>query len=130
MTAGFDGREVTHPRDRGAAILEFALIVPLLVMLVVAVFEFGRFMNIQISLQGASREGARTLALGQPSSAVSKAVTDSAPGTRITRIVQTACPAAGGTATVRAESDFTFGIPLVPIGRVTVRASSSMRCGL
>lgn len=116
--------------DRGAAIAEFALIVPLLVILIVGIFEFGRFLNIQIALQGAAREGARALALGKTSAEVSTAVTTSAPGTRITSITQTPCPAAGGTAKVKADSSFTFSIPLVPLGTWTVTATSAMRCGL
>lgn len=111
-------------------VAEFALIVPILVMLIVGVFEFGRFLNVQISLQGASREGARALALGRTETEVASAVRASAPATTVNRITQSPCPAAGGTATVRAESDFRFSIPLLPLSSWTVSASSSMRCGL
>jgi Flp pilus assembly protein TadG len=117
-------------RERGAAIAEFALVVPLLMILLVGIIEFGRAYNVQISLNGASREGARALALGKTSSEVDAAVRNASPSTTVHRIVKTACTSAGGPATVRAETDFTFGIPLVPIGQRTLRATSSMRCGL
>jgi Flp pilus assembly pilin Flp len=46
-------------RQRGAAAVEFALIVPLLVSLVLGVIDFGMALGQNISLQGAAREGAR-----------------------------------------------------------------------
>jgi Flp pilus assembly pilin Flp len=46
-------------RQRGAAAVEFALIVPLLVSLVFGVIDFGVAVGQNISLQGAAREGAR-----------------------------------------------------------------------
>ena len=49
--------------EHGAAAVEFALIVPLLVVLVFGVIEFGRVFNVQISLTGAAREGARNMAI-------------------------------------------------------------------
>lgn len=119
-------------RDRGAVIVEFAIIAPLLIMLIVGVVEFGRLLNVQIALQGATREGARAGALRKTSQEVSTAVRAAAPSTRVDRIVlQSVCPTTGdGTATVRAETDVVMSIPLVPIGTITVKASSSMRCGL
>ncbi len=51
--------------DRGAAAVEFALLLPLLVMLVFGLIDFGRAINAQITLTQAAREGARALALGQ-----------------------------------------------------------------
>ncbi|WP_211876648.1 TadE/TadG family type IV pilus assembly protein [Pseudarthrobacter albicanus] len=48
-----------NDRQRGAAAVEFALIVPLLVSLVFGVIDFGMALGQNISLQGAAREGAR-----------------------------------------------------------------------
>jgi Flp pilus assembly protein TadG len=46
-------------RQRGAAAVEFALIVPLLVSMLLGVVDFGMALSQNISLQGAAREGAR-----------------------------------------------------------------------
>lgn len=46
-------------RQRGAAAVEFALIVPLLVSLVLGVIDFGMAFEQTISIQGAARESAR-----------------------------------------------------------------------
>jgi len=49
--------------ERGAAAVEFALILPVLLLLVMGLIEFSRVFNIQISLSNAAREGARTMAI-------------------------------------------------------------------
>lgn len=46
-------------RQRGAAAVEFALIVPLLLSLVLGVVDFGIAFGQNISIQGAAREAAR-----------------------------------------------------------------------
>ena len=44
--------------------MEFALVVPLLLMFVLGIAEFGRAYSIQMVLSAAAREGARSVALG------------------------------------------------------------------
>ena len=50
--------------DRGAAAAEMALIMPILLLLVFGIIDFGRMLNAQITLTQAAREGARSQALG------------------------------------------------------------------
>jgi len=45
--------------QRGAAAVEFALILPLLLVLVMGVIDYGVFFGQNLSLQSAAREGAR-----------------------------------------------------------------------
>jgi Flp pilus assembly protein TadG len=52
-----------HRHDRGAAAVEFALILPLLVLLVMGIAEFGRAYHVQTTVSGAAREGVRVMAL-------------------------------------------------------------------
>ncbi|WP_241992785.1 TadE/TadG family type IV pilus assembly protein [Cryobacterium frigoriphilum] len=49
--------------ERGAAAVEFALVLPVIILLVFGGFEFGRVYNVQISLSNAAREGARYMAI-------------------------------------------------------------------
>jgi hypothetical protein len=51
------------PRDRGAAAVEFALILPVVLLVIFAIIDFGRMLNAQITLTEAAREGARAAAL-------------------------------------------------------------------
>ena len=53
-----------HARDRGSVAVEFALLLPLLLLLVFGIIDFGRALNAQITLTQAAREGARLAALG------------------------------------------------------------------
>jgi Flp pilus assembly protein TadG len=46
-------------RSRGQALVEFALILPVLVLVVFGIIDFGRYVHTQNSLNEASREGAR-----------------------------------------------------------------------
>jgi len=53
-----------EPSERGAAAVEFAILLPLLVMLVLGIIEFGRAYNAQITLTNAARDGVRVMAIG------------------------------------------------------------------
>jgi Flp pilus assembly protein TadG len=121
---------VGHPRedDRGAIVVEFALILPILLILLFGIIEFGRAYNTQISLQGAAREGARALALGN---SATDAVNRSS-GVAISVSSISGCPdgATEEYATVTTSADFTFSIPFVNLGQKTLEATASMRCGL
>jgi hypothetical protein len=49
--------------DCGATAVEFALVAPLLLILLLGIFEFGRAYNAQITLTQAAREGVRVMVL-------------------------------------------------------------------
>jgi len=51
---------ISHPsRERGEQILEFAMIFPLLYLLLMGIFDLGRFVYYDSVLYNAAREGAR-----------------------------------------------------------------------
>ena len=49
--------------ERGAATVEFAFLLPLLLLLVLGTIEFGRVYNAQITLTNAARDGVRVMAI-------------------------------------------------------------------
>lgn len=51
------------PNEKGAVAVEFALVIPIFLMLVFGIVEFGRAFNIQVSLSEAARETARYTAI-------------------------------------------------------------------
>jgi TadE-like protein len=55
-----------HPRifgrRRGVAVVEFAVVLPLLLLLLVGIWELGRIIHVQIVLNNAARDGARLAA--------------------------------------------------------------------
>ena len=54
---------MSHESERGAAAVEFAILLPLLLMLVMGTIEFGRAYNAQITLTNAARDGVRVMAI-------------------------------------------------------------------
>ena len=75
--------------ERGATAVEFALILPLLLVLLFGLIDFGRMGFVQVSLTAASREGARY------SSLYSSGVSDTQ---SLNNFVQTSAPAAANVA--------------------------------
>lgn len=65
--------------ERGAVAVEFALIVPVLVLMIVGMIEFARAYNVQISLTNAAREAARTMAIHDDPAAARSAGIAAAP---------------------------------------------------
>jgi Flp pilus assembly protein TadG len=59
--------------DRGAQILEFALALPLLVVFVVAIYDFGQAFNVKEKLNFAAKDGAR-LGATQPTNDLSQSI--------------------------------------------------------
>ncbi len=55
-------------RERGAAVVEFAIVLPLLILLVFGIIEFSIAYNREQGLHAAAREGARVAALPQSTS--------------------------------------------------------------
>lgn len=51
--------------DRGAAALEFALLIPVLLLLICGFIEGSRMYQARLALSYAAREGARVLAVGE-----------------------------------------------------------------
>jgi Flp pilus assembly protein TadG len=56
-------RKLRRWRDRGAAAVEFALVLPLLVMILFGIMEFGYAFFIQAQVAGAARVGVRSYAI-------------------------------------------------------------------
>ena len=64
--------------ERGAAAVEFAILLPLLLMLVLGTIEFGRAYNTQITLTNAARDGVRVMAINNDPTGARTAVRNAA----------------------------------------------------
>lgn len=103
-------------RDRGAAAVEFALVLPLLLLILCGIIDFGRALNAQITLTQAAREGARLAALGQPN--VASRTQAAAIGLSPVSVTVTPCPFDAGPAddaVVQVSYSFSF---ITPIGAI------------
>jgi Flp pilus assembly protein TadG len=61
--------------QRGAVVVEFALIVPMLLLLLFGIIEFGYMLNRDIMIGNASRDGARVASLNGTGAEVRAAIT-------------------------------------------------------
>lgn len=116
--------------ERGAAAVEFALILPILLSIVLGTIEFGRAYNTQISLTHAARETARSMAVsGNWTKAVSLG-RSAAPSLDTDEMTFTAAPAA---CTAGAMVTVTIDYPLNTITGIAedmvLEGKAAMRCG-
>ncbi|MGH3738570.1 MAG: TadE family protein [Micromonosporaceae bacterium] len=101
----------SRSRDRGAAAVEFALLLPILLIIVFGIIDFGRMLNAQVTLTEAAREGARAESLGSDPNARVATATTNLDG--VSTSVDSACP--GEDAIVTVNYEFTFVTPLSPL---------------
>ncbi|MFC8523760.1 MULTISPECIES: TadE family protein [Micrococcaceae] len=120
--------------ERGAVAVEFALVAPILVALIIAIVEFSNAYNIQVSVTQASREAARTMAITKDATKATAAGKAGAPSINSSLLTfdfsSATCPAAtpASTAVVTVKysgSSLTgfFGPSL------TVTGKGAMQCG-
>ena len=69
---------MSRESERGAAAVEFANVVPVLVKLQLGIMEFSRAYNAQASLSAAAREGVRVMAISNDPAAAKSAAKSTA----------------------------------------------------
>lgn len=55
-------------RDRGAVFVEFAFILPIILLIIFVMIDIGRFLVVRMALTGAAEQGARAVAYGATTS--------------------------------------------------------------
>ena len=115
--------------------VELALVLPLVVMFIFGIVEFGRAYNAKIQLTSAVREGVRTAALGGPSVSTAaiedevRAAATGLVGDDITVVLSAKCETtASVNATVTASYPFRYDIPLLGSRTADLEATGVMRC--
>ena len=121
--------------NRGQASVEFALILPILILLVMGILEFGLFFHSYVNISFASKEAARLAALdaNASSQSIAASVQATMPATR--NITITLTPAAPRTTglpvTVSVSTQHTFMTPVIsvlaPSNPYTISSSTTAR---
>jgi Flp pilus assembly protein TadG len=115
-------------RERGAAVVEFALVLPLLLGLILATVDFGRYWVTRTELTSAAQEGARAVATGSGDAltTVRNAVSSVSP-TSVAVTGPGSCTA-GQLVTVTATYSFQFTATTFGLGGRTITTRGVMRC--
>lgn len=101
----------TFKRNNGQAIVEFALIIPLFLLLTFGILEVGRLLFFQMIVAEAAREGARAVAVSGDRTQAAIAV-NKFPGTFTTTVTPT--PLVYGQAvTVKVNTNVTILTPII-----------------
>ena len=121
--------------EKGQAMVEFAIILPILLLLVMGITEFGMMMNSYLSVQNATREGARAGIVGWSNEEVSDRIVNTTPSLRAENMTINITPGdgsrnSGETLRVNIEYDYYLTVPI--INRmfnevITLNAETSMR---
>lgn len=124
--------------DRGAAAVEFALVLPVLLLLVVGILGFGHAYHVQTVLGNAARDGVRILALSDAADAADQArdtaIASASPSVALTADQITVTPASCDTTDDAAPPTARVTITLddfAPLGgffRLDLTGTGSMRC--
>ncbi|HWO69603.1 MAG TPA: TadE/TadG family type IV pilus assembly protein [Actinomycetota bacterium] len=130
--------------ERGAAAVEFAIVVSLLLLLVFGIIAFGMFYSRFQVFQGAAREGARLAAVRASQDEIRQRVVDSAGpygaeipsstiAVQIDDVTSTATEpcsdsTSGHKVTVTWDQPFDIVLPLVPSLTFTVTIRGVFRC--
>lgn len=125
--------------EKGAAAVEFALVVPLLISLIFGIVLMGAAYNAQITLTQIARAAARSMVIdGNPGTARTAAMvnvvglTGFSPGTNI-QFSSSTCPA---NTTMTVTATYQVPVPFSPPGStilgstpITLTGKASMLCG-
>jgi Flp pilus assembly protein TadG len=118
-------------RDRGAAMVELALLLPILFTVMFAIIGFGIAYSEKISIQGAAREGARELALGKTTDEAKARVVESAGGTDVTYGTIRECAVGDTTGSSLMTVQATVEINAILFTKtINLESTASMRCGV
>jgi Flp pilus assembly protein TadG len=102
----------SRERRRGAAAAEFAIVLPVFVLLIVGILEFGRMIMVQQILTNASREGARLACIdGSTESNVQTAVTQFLTNASVSGVTVTCTPSTLSSATPGSQITVQTSVP-------------------
>ena len=103
--------------SRGQSLVEFSLILPILMILVFGILDFGLGLRSYISLSNAVREGARYASVGNP-----VGIESDCDGTTNDTVYGRICVATGGLNVTELDPDVSFPQGVAPGNSVVVSA--------
>lgn len=121
--------------QNGQALVEFAVILPILILLVMGIVQFGLLINSYLTLENAAREGARAGILGSSDTEIQQVITATSPNLNNKNLTINITPSesariSGGTLTVKLTYNYNLTIPIISSifnNTVVLNTQTSMR---
>lgn len=116
--------------EKGAAAVEFALVLPLLILIIFGIIEFGRAYNIQLGVTHAARDTARHMAIKEDWSAAKSHGRSTSPSLQSSQMQFEVSPDSCTTSdTVTVVVKYPFDSLTGIAGDMLLTGKAAMRCG-
>lgn len=123
---------MTQQNERGSAAVEFAIVLPVLLTLLMGIIEFGHAYNAQLTLTQAAREGVRVLAIANDP-VKARSATKNAGGSLYPSLTDGNLAISPAACTPGTQASVTITYPLSTItgivSPITLTGKGVMRCG-
>lgn len=122
--------------EKGQSLVEFAILLPVLLLLIMGILEFGLMLNSYLTINNSAREGARLGIVSGSNSEISNLITNISPNLDSQNLHVSITPPlegsrkSGGTISVEVIYNYQVTIPIINniLGNVVVlKAQTSMR---
>lgn len=119
----------------GQSMVEFALILPILILLVLGIVEFGLMFNSYLTVQNVSREGARLAIVGGTDTEIRAHMVSISPNLTPVNLSVTITPiqgsrTSGASVTVQANYTYPLTVPIIKNllkNTISLKAQTTMR---
>ena len=104
--------------EKGQSLIEFSIILPLLLLVVMGMVEFGMMLNSYLAINNAAREGARAGIVGCSDVEIESIVITASPVLNTENLIVTVTPDyasrnSGDTLTVRVVYNYHLTVPII-----------------
>jgi Flp pilus assembly protein TadG len=121
--------------EKGQSLIEFAILLPLLLLLLMGILEFGLMLNAYLSINNSAREGARLGIVDGSNLEISELITNLSPTLNTENLIVNIIPLegsrkSGDTLTVEVIYNYQVIIPIISNilnDVVVLKAKTSMR---
>jgi len=121
--------------EKGQSLVEFAILLPVLLLLLMGILEFGLMLNSYMTINNSAREGARLGIVSGSNLEISNLITNISPNLDSKNLIVNITPldgsrTSGGTISVEVIYNYHLTIPIISniLGNVVVlKAQTSMR---
>ncbi len=124
-----------HKNQKGQSLVEFAVALPLLLLIVMGIAQFGMALNVYLALNNAVREGARTGITGSSDFEIKYSILSASPVLDENNLTTNITPPqgsreSGNTLTVEATYNYHLTVPVINLifdDIIVLHAQTSMR---